>query len=76
MIARHLAPPPPPFGDWQFCCPSQRWIDIWTYGNIRAELLDSIQADDLNMSVEDDIPERGLAQQSLGASTCESILEG
>ncbi|MCP9842034.1 DUF1830 domain-containing protein [Synechococcus sp. J7-Johnson] len=55
-----------PFEDWQFCCPSQSRVDIWTHGIMGAELLDSVQADDLRMSVEADLPAWGLAQQNLG----------
>lgn len=39
-----------------------------------AELLNSVQADDLQISVEGDISALGLAQQNLGTSACASVL--
>lgn len=38
-----------PFEDWQFCCPPQSRVEIWTHGITGAELLDSIPTDDLRL---------------------------
>ncbi|MCP9820997.1 hypothetical protein KBZ18_16070 [Synechococcus sp. Cruz-9H2] len=64
-----------PFEDWQFCCPSESRVDIWTHGIMGAELHDSVQADVSRISVEADIPEWALAQQNLGTTFCVSDLK-
>lgn len=57
-----------PFEDWQFCCPPQSRVDIWTHGITGAELLDSIPADDLRLSVEVVTPFWGLGQDPVLAA--------
>lgn len=45
-----------PFEDWLFRCPPQCRIDIWSHGLMGAEQLDSINAQDLLLPAELDVP--------------------
>ena len=48
-----------PFEDWMLCCPPQSRVDIWRYGLMGVEQLDSIKAEDLLLPAELSTPVGG-----------------
>ena len=48
-----------PFEEWLFSCPPQSRVDIWRYGLMGVEQLDSIKAEDLLLPAELSTPVGG-----------------
>lgn len=64
-----------PFEKWSFICPPETRVDVWTHGVSGAELIDSMPAEDLEVSATSaysGLAEQPSLWQTLEVGTAES----